>query len=202
MTTLIAFAALIASPWKNGGGSTMEMAIGPAGATIEQFDWRVSLATISHNGPFSSFDGVDRTLALLDGPGMTLDIDGARHLLLDIDDGVIAFDGEAVVRATLHGAPTLDLNIMTRRARCQHKFGRRRVQGRAEFSPGGHPSMVFLASGESLTVSCDDERVGLVRFDAVLLEPGKLWQLEADDATVFIVDIYPRSVNSVMSAAP
>jgi environmental stress-induced protein Ves len=192
MTILIPFAGLSPAPWKNGGGSSTEIAIGPPGASVHNFEWRISLATISHSGPFSSFAGVDRTLALVEGPGLTLDIDGTRHILLDIDDGVIAFDGEAAVSATLHEASTTDFNVMTRRAVCQHKFGRRQVEGSVRFAPGGQRSLLFLAAGESLTVSCDDERIGLVRYDAVLFAPGKLWTLEADDATVFIVDIYAR----------
>lgn len=192
MTTLIPFAGLSAAPWKNGGGSTTEIAIGPVGATLHDFEWRISLATVAHSGPFSRFTGIDRTLALVDGAGFTLDIDGARTILLDIDDATVAFDGDADVTATLHDGPTIDFNVMTRRAACQHKFGRRHIDGIARFAPGGQRSILFLAAGESLSVSCDDERIGLVRLDAVVFEPGKLWMLEGDDATVFIVDIYQR----------
>lgn len=192
MTILIPFAGLTPAPWKNGGGSSTEIAIEPPGATLHNFEWRLSLATISHSGPFSTFTGVDRTLALVDGPGFTLDIDGERHILLDIDNGAISFAGEAAACATLHDAPTVDFNVMTRRDVCQHKLGRRHVDGSAQYAPGGQRSILFLAAGESLTVSCDDERIGLVRYDCVLFEPGKLWTLEGDDATVFIVDIYQR----------
>lgn len=192
MTHLIPFAGLLASPWKNGGGCTTEIAIGPAGAALHDFDWRLSLATIAHSGPFSRFAGVDRTLALLDGPGFTLDIDGVAHVLLDVDDSTVSFAGEAAAHATLHDGPTLDFNVMTRRGACQHKFGRRRIDGSAQFAPGGQTSVMFLAAGESLSLSCDDERMALVRFDCVMFEPGKLWTLEGDDATVFIIDIYQR----------
>jgi environmental stress-induced protein Ves len=192
MTKLIPFASLSAAPWKNGGGTTTEIAIGPPGASLHNFDWRISLASIAHSGPFSNFPGIDRTLALVDGPGFILDIDGCRHLLLDIDDSTVSFAGEAAASATLDGAGALDFNVMTRRAVCQHKFGRRRVNGSAAFAPGGQRSVLFLAAGESLSVSCDTERIGLVRYDCVLLAPGKLWTLEGDDATVFIVDIYQR----------
>ena len=192
MTILIPFASLSAAPWKNGSGSTTEIAIAPGDATLHSFDWRLSLATIAHSGAFSQFPGVDRTLALVDGAGFTLDIDGSRHVLSDLDEGTIAFPGEAAVNATLHGGPTLDFNVMTRRELCQHKFGRRHIDGSAQFSPGGQRCLLFLASGESLSICCDDERLCMVRFDCVMLEPGKLWTLEGDDATVFIVDIYQR----------
>jgi environmental stress-induced protein Ves len=194
MSILIPFAALSSSPWKNGGGSTMEVAIEPPGASILAFDWRVSLATIAHDGPFSFFPGVDRTLALLDGAGMTLDIDGRRHTLTESEAQALAFPGEAAVSATLHDGTTVDFNVMTRRAVCQHKFGRRQIDGSVRFSPGGQRSVLFLAAGESLEIRSENERIGLVRFDAVVFEPGKLWTLEGVDATVFIVDIYMRPV--------
>ena len=63
MTLLIPYAGLEPAPWKNGGGSTTEIAIAPLGATVDKFDWRISLATIANSGPFSVFPGVDRTLA-------------------------------------------------------------------------------------------------------------------------------------------
>ena len=190
MSILIPFAALSSSPWKNGGGSTIEIAVEPPEASILDFDWRISLATISHNGPFSFFPGIDRTLASLDGPGLTLDIDGSRHVLAESEARELAFPGEAAVSATLHDGASIDFNVMTRRAVCQHKFGRRQIDGSARFSPGGQRSVLFLAGGESLSISSDNERIGLVRYDAVLFEPGKLWTLEGVDATVFVIDIY------------
>jgi environmental stress-induced protein Ves len=196
MSTLIPFASLTPSPWKNGGGSTTEIAVEPPGATLLTFEWRLSLATVSHDGPFSHFPGVDRSLALLDGPGLTLDIGANRHVLVPGETEAVSFPGEADVAATiLHGA-TLDFNVMTRRGVCQHKLGRRHIDGSARFAPGGQRSILFLAAGESLAVSCDDERIGLVRFDAVLFEPGKEWLLEGDDASVFIVDIYYQAQNA------
>ena len=52
-------------PWKNGGGETLELAIAPAGAGLEDFAWRISSARVGAAGPFSACAGVDRSLALL-----------------------------------------------------------------------------------------------------------------------------------------
>ena len=59
-------------PWKNGGGSTTEIAAAPDGAGIDAFDWRVSMAVVAADGPFSEFPGIDRTLSILDGSGLIL----------------------------------------------------------------------------------------------------------------------------------
>ena len=72
-TTLIRGVDLVASPWKNGGGVTREVAAWPEGAGLDTFVWRVSVADVAQAGPFSRFDGVDRTLVLLCGAGMLLD---------------------------------------------------------------------------------------------------------------------------------
>lgn len=190
MTLLIPFAGLEPAPWKNGGGSTTELAIAPPGASLDKFDWRISLATIASDGPFSLFGGVDRSLALVDGPGVYLEIDEQGRFALNEDEPLIEFAGESHVIATLVGAPSTDFNVMTRRDRCHHKLGRRVLTGISEFAPRGDVSILFLAEGDSLSVSSDSERIGLVRYDAVIFDTNTVWKLEAGQATVFVVDIF------------
>jgi uncharacterized protein len=190
MTLLIPFAGLEPAPWKNGGGSTTEIAIAPPGAGFDKFDWRISLATISASGPFSVFAGVDRTLALVDGPGVTLDIGDEGRFVLSEDDPIVEFAGESQVMATLNGAPTTDFNVMTRRARCHHRLGKRVLEGASEFAPRGDVTILFLAEGDALSVSSDSERIGMVRYDAVVFDTGTVWTLESLQATVFVVDIF------------
>jgi environmental stress-induced protein Ves len=190
MTLLIPFAGLEPAPWKNGGGSTTEIAITPVGATLDKFDWRISLATIAASGPFSAFPGVDRSLALIDGAGVVLDIGDEGRFTLSEDNPVVEFAGEAQVTATLTLGATTDFNVMTRRERCHHRLGRRVLSGASEFAPRGDVTILFLAEGDSLSVSSDAERIGLVRYDAVVFDSSAVWTLEAGQATVFVVDIF------------
>jgi environmental stress-induced protein Ves len=190
MTMLIPYASLAPAAWKNGGGSTTEIAVEPAGAGFHDFDWRVSLATISEDGPFSVFPGVDRTLALVHGPGVVLEIDNASRVVLCDETPVLEFAGESAISAALTDGSTTDFNVMTRRASCHHKFGRRRLSGSSVFAPRGDIALLFLAEGDSLSVSSDDERIGMVRFDAVVFDTDTVWTLEAGQATIFIVDIF------------
>ena len=55
------------TPWKNDGGSTVQLGIFPATASLSEgnYTWRVSLATAMQSGPFSLFPGYDRVLAVL-----------------------------------------------------------------------------------------------------------------------------------------
>ena len=190
MTLLIPFASLASAPWKNGGGSTTEIAVSPPGASLDKFDWRISLATIAADGPFSLFSGVDRSLALVGGPGVSLEIDEEGRFELNEEAPLIEFAGESQVMATLVGAPSIDFNIMTRRGRCHHKLGRRVLDGTSDFAPRGDVSILFLAEGDSLSVCSDSERIGLVRYDAVIFDTHTIWSLEAGQAIVMVVDIF------------
>ncbi len=191
MTLLIPYAGLESSPWKNGGGSSTEITAAPPGATFDSFDWRISLATIAHDGPFSHYPGIDRTLALVGGPGAVLDAgDGSRFFLTE-DEPVFEFTGEADISATLGGgAPSTDFNVMTRRSRCHHRLGRRILKGASDFAPRGDVTILFLAEGESLSVSSDAERIGLVRFDTIVFDTPTVWTLESVHAVVLVVDIF------------
>ncbi|MGI9196650.1 MAG: HutD/Ves family protein [Candidatus Nanopelagicales bacterium] len=99
-------------PWANGGGITYEVLRSPAGAM--DFDWRLSVAEVASEGPFSSLPGIDRILVLLQGR-MTLVIDGTAYDVPPFQP--LAFPGEAQVTSELPHGPTMDVNVMTRRGR-------------------------------------------------------------------------------------
>lgn len=105
------------SPWKNGGGSTREIAYWPEGAASEKFDWRISVATIAKAGPFSVFAGIDRSITLLDGDGVALkSANGAVDHRLDTALVPFAFSGDELVDCALLGGESTDFNVMVRRA--------------------------------------------------------------------------------------
>ncbi|WP_373989058.1 HutD family protein [Duganella sp. BuS-21] len=188
MTQLIQYANLRSAPWKNGGGSTTEIAVSPAGAGFDDFDWRVSLATIAQDGPFSVFPGIDRSLALVDGDGVLLDF-GDERFVLSPSEPVIEFAGEDAVHATVTGRNTTDFNVMTRRGQCRHRLELRAVRGTEALKRRAGTTLLFLADGESLTLSSARERIAMVRYDTVVMEAEDDWTLEAQQATVLVVEI-------------
>lgn len=103
--------------WKNGAGTTREIAVEPAGAGTDDFDWRLSLAEVEHDAPFSAFPGVDRCIVLLSGAGMALQEDGgaAAHELQTLQPW--CFAGERAIEGRLTAGPCSDFNVMTRRGR-------------------------------------------------------------------------------------
>ena len=102
--------------WKNGAGRTTEIASHPAGAALDAFDWRVSIADVVRDGPFSAFAGVDRTIVVLAGAGMRLE--GGRHAaVLRTPYEPHAFSGDDAIDCVLVDGPVRDFNLMLRRGR-------------------------------------------------------------------------------------
>jgi environmental stress-induced protein Ves len=94
-------------PWKNGGGTTRELLAAPPGD--QGLAWRISVATIARDGPFSRFPGVERTLVGLAGVGV-LRVSGR---LVDVEPGtILRFDGEEAVSAIVGATPMRVLNVM------------------------------------------------------------------------------------------
>jgi environmental stress-induced protein Ves len=96
-------------PWANGRGVTVEMARadGPDGLL-----WRLSMAQVTEDGPFSIFPGVERNLTVISGPGF--DLRGALSLRAD-PLVPVAFPGDVALAAQGVVAPCEDVNVMTAR---------------------------------------------------------------------------------------
>ncbi|WP_050468878.1 HutD/Ves family protein [Herbaspirillum chlorophenolicum] len=106
---------IAAVPWKNEGGQTRELCVEPPEADFSSFAWRASVADVGRDGVFSTFAGIDRTIVLLEGGGFTMHADGAQIHDLRECFAPFSFSGESDVSVRLHGAPTLDFNLMVRR---------------------------------------------------------------------------------------
>jgi hypothetical protein len=142
-------------PWKNGGGTTRDIFVSPPDASLDEFDWRLSLAQVDRDGPFSRFDDVDRTLVLLSG-AMTLHEPDRR---IDLVPGEpIAFPGERAITATLGGDSTLDFNVMTRRGRATHTVRHEVFNARANVTSTHGSTIILFALDGGLSV--DGELLG------------------------------------------
>ncbi|NNM57702.1 HutD family protein [Acidocella sp.] len=108
-------------PWKNGAGTTTEIAVSPSGATTDDFDWRISMAQVGSDGWFSEFPGIDRTLAVLVGNGLDLSIAAAPPVRILPASAPCRFAADIPVFAKLFEGPIIDLNVMTRRNRFTHQ---------------------------------------------------------------------------------
>lgn len=104
-------------PWKNGLGTTAEIAIDPPGADLgSRFRWRLSIATVQGSGPFSTFSGYERTIMLIEGRGMDLAVGSASPRRLDRPFEPFVFPGDAPVECSLIDGPVRDFNLMVDRS--------------------------------------------------------------------------------------
>ena len=161
MIALLRAADRIAKPWKNGGGVTREVWVSPQGAALDAFDWRVSIADVTAPGPFSRFDGIDRSLAIMSGR-MRLAFP-AYEVELGTNSDPHRFPGEWPCHGTPISGPVTDLNLMTRRGRIRASMGRIPGQGETH----GAALIVAQTPSELRAGNC---REILSPLDAVMID--------------------------------
>ncbi|MBY5828385.1 HutD family protein [Rhizobium ruizarguesonis] len=176
-------------PWKNGKGETVEIAVFPPDASINDFDWRISMATVAEDGPFSIFPGIDRTLAILDGNGMVLDVEGSSPVLLTTASDPLAFPADVPVAARLEDGAITDLNVMTRRNGLSHTLIRIDVDG-SKTVPLPPSTCLFLCHRGALSLRRDGETGALAAGDALLIDDAAATVLKIDgEARCYLASI-------------
>ena len=180
-------AALPVTPWKNGGGTTQEIASWPQGAGLDSFGWRVSIATIAAAGLFSVFAGVDRSITLLEGDGVRLFThDGRIDHRLDVPHRPFAFSGDEAIDCTLLGGASNDFNVMTRRG--QWRADVRVLDHALAIEPAPHGVLLALRGEWRLNDEACREGEGMHWADTV-----QAWQAvpAREDARLLVVRIVP-----------
>lgn len=152
-------------PWANGLGITADVSVFPPGT--HRWEWRLSIADVTDDVPFSSMPGIDRTIMVAQGAGMALVIDGAQEVPMLRTSPPLAFSGDSTTTCRLLDGPIADLNLMTRRGSA---IGTMRVlslsTGEAATMDGDDVAVVVL---EGMALVGDEE---ITTFDAVLNENG------------------------------
>ncbi|MFE4721071.1 HutD family protein [Streptomyces sp. NPDC056728] len=158
---LLPAAERTAAPWKNGGGVTRNIAASPPDAGTDDFVWRVSLADVEGDGPFSAFPEVDRTLTMVEGAGMELTL-GGEHRTVDERYVPQDFRGDVPTDCHLIDGPVVNFNVMWRRG------------------AGAPPSVAVVRgrltiTGKALVVALDEQGVDIAdvtldQYDAALMD--------------------------------
>lgn len=166
--TILRAAARKALPWKNGGGVTREIATFPPGADLDSIGWRASLADVSDAGPFSTFAGIDRHLAVLEGR-LELAVDDLyASVTLTPDSPPFAFPGDRPAYGIPLDGLVRNLNLMVRRARFQVEMSRI-----GPTRPGrltSETSLIVAIAASEITIG--GETLALDPLDAVLVADG------------------------------
>jgi hypothetical protein len=158
--------------WRNGAGWTTELAVRPAGATLDTgFDWRLSVAEIDADSEFSAFPDYERTILLLEGGGMELAFgDGRAPVMLNVRGQPFDFSGTDAVRCRLLDGPSRDFNVMVRRGRWRAKTTFRPLVGPMVFFAEPNVTWaIHVASGRAEVQH--GSHTALDAGDTLLLEP-------------------------------
>ncbi len=155
-------------PWKNGAGSTLEIAR-DRGEGLEGFGWRLSIADIGESGGFSAFTGYQRIIGVLEGDGMQLQVDGAlSRPLLPFDP--FAFGGDSRVECRLLGGAIRDFNLIYAPQRYAARLRWLTLERPQRLSSSAPVVLVFSAA-QALEVRLDDGSAArLGRYDCLRIE--------------------------------
>ena len=158
-------------PWKNGGGTATDIAVG-LGADGE-VDWRVGTAAILKDGPFSDYAGVTRPFTIVAGPGVHLDFEGEGTRTLDRDQPTRFAGAPAPFCRLRDGASATAFNLLTRDGAARGDVAVRR--GRAAGEPVDSAAIVVLYALEvPWSLTADGE--------TVVVEQGAAAQVEGAEA--------------------
>ncbi|SIQ73798.1 hypothetical protein SAMN05421641_11318 [Paracoccus thiocyanatus] len=170
-------------PWKNGRGQTVQIAIHPPPAGLADFGWRVSMADVAEDGDFSIFPQIDRSLAVLTGKGIELQVQGRDPQALTPDGPPLSFPADQPCSARLLAGPITDLNVMTRRGGFTHRLSRltQAVQRPADWR-------LLLATGP-VVLDLAGRAVALEPLDALLCDGPEAAQPIAPAPQVWLAEI-------------
>ncbi|MFD6433806.1 HutD family protein [Streptomyces venezuelae] len=165
---VLRWSAYRAVPWKNGGGTTREVAEGTG--------WRVSVADVAGDGPFSHFPDTDRVITPVEGEGMLLTVSGTGRRVARLTP--FAFPGDAPTDCHLPAGPVRNLNVMTRRGGATARVRMVDVTAARETRTvcGATETLLLMPVTEGLTLVTPDAReTPLARLDCVHgTGPGEL----------------------------
>lgn len=152
--------------WKNGAGTTTELARDTADG---DYGWRLSIADIADDGAFSTFPGMQRIITVLEGAGMELDVDGRASGKLR-PFAAYPFDGSSRTGCTLLDGPVRDFNLIYRTDSFSSRFEWLTAAGNRSFLTTAPTVLIFNVGEPVVAGAADDngQRLGhqeLLRVD-------------------------------------
>jgi uncharacterized protein len=145
-TQLYRASTYVSTPWKNGLGSTLEVAR-DGGEGLDGFGWRLSIADIDESNGFSSFSGYQRVISVLEGAGMRLEVDGQLSAPLLAFES-FAFSGDSHVHCHLLQGAIRDFNLIYSPARCSARLQWLPVGSAQRIHTSATTLLLFAAGGE------------------------------------------------------
>jgi environmental stress-induced protein Ves len=145
------------TPWKNGGGVTIDVADAyRPGATPGSWSamlWRLGRTQIVTPGPFSDLSGYDRILTVIGGHGLVLEIEGGAALDARAPFRPVRFRGEDRITSRLEAGPVAVLNLIADR---QHDIDVAILSGAAARPLRAEIGIVYALAGSAVGIGGRD----------------------------------------------
>jgi len=166
---VIRFDEVPATPWKNGLGTTKQLAVFPPDSNASAFEWRVSIAHLRGTAPFSEFPGIERCLAMLEGE-VTLLRESQPHVTLTPASTPVTFSGVEKIIGRVESQSALDLNLMYQASCWRASMQRLSLQAGESIRTS---ALTLLCVCEPVCLKISNDVVDLRLFDTLRLnEPG------------------------------
>jgi environmental stress-induced protein Ves len=173
--TPLPFAGYRRVAWRNGGGQAMDIAVLPAATgSTDDFAWRVALAEIERDGPFSRYGkGIERIITLLNGDGFDLDFVEAPGIAVRESHMPARFRGEWTTGCRLQDGRCVVFNVMYDEALYTAQFNIIRPLPNQPliFSPPGRTTLLFCLAGAN-EIKADDSNHHLNPWDSLRIDLG------------------------------
>jgi len=181
MITLLDPASYLRTPWKNGGGTTVDIA-------FEDDVWRFGRTPIVKPGPFSDYTGFDRVQVLVSGSGLVLETPTGE---IDVRQPFrpVRFTGETPIMSRLEAGPVEVVNLIGRRARVKIDIVVLDEGRTLHVEPGTH--FAYTPHGEATVAVQGDERT-LAADHALRLEVPVSTRLTGLRSSTLVASILER----------
>ncbi len=148
MITLLDPASYLRTPWKNGGGTTVDIAF--SGDV-----WRFGRTPIVQPGAFSDYAGYDRVQVLVAGSGLVLDTPQGE---IDVRQPFhpVRFTGETRIVSRLESGPVEVVNLIGLRSQVKIDIAILDEDHTLHLEPGTH--IVYNPHGDATVAVQGDER--------------------------------------------
>ncbi len=154
------------TPWKNGGGFTVDIALDDdTGGDV----WRFSRTPITVAGPFSDYTGFDRLQVLVAGSGLVLQTPAGE---IDVRQPFrpVRFAGETPIVSRLESGPVEVVNLMGDRSRVGIDLAVLEAGQTRDLGPALH---IAYCPGGRARLRVDDETYDLDADGGLKIERSK-----------------------------
>ncbi|MFH1345093.1 MAG: HutD family protein [Pseudomonadota bacterium] len=185
-------AAFRHTPWKNGGGVTIDVAEamlpGFAPGSWEGMVWRFGRTAIVTPAPFSDLSGFDRRQMLVSGSGLVLETPAGE---IDVRQPFkpVRFAGETAIVSRLEAGPVEVVNLLGDRSRVSIDLSCLAAGATTSLPAGVH---VLYAAATLCDLAISGNPCEIAGGHALRIDAGESLTVASRLGTAIVASIFPR----------